>query len=228
MLEKKVAFITGGSKRLGRILSETLADMGYQLAVHYNTSYEKGLPEDTYYVKGDFTDPEQAQTCFKKVIDHCGHIDLLINSSAIFESSPLADANVTHTLNHININLTVPIILSQLFEKHCKYGQIINITDAKHSYVNKVVYETSKAALTTFTEKSALECAPNIRINAIAPGWILNPDDASKSHIQALESLVPLQRQAKKEELQTTLKFLIENDYITGQTIYVDGGLHCK
>lgn len=228
MLEKKVAFITGGSKRLGRILCEQLSNMGYSLAVHYNKNIEPGLPEDTLYVQADFSNSEDVQTCFRDVLSKLGTIDLLINSAALFEASALIEGDIDHALKHIAVNLTAPILLTQLFAKHCKFGHVINITDAKQGYKNKTVYDTTKLALKSFTEKSAVELAPHIRINAIAPGWILNPEGSNVKNIEELEKSVPLQRQGGKSDIQGALMFLIDNSYITGQSLYIDGGRHCS
>jgi pteridine reductase len=228
MLEPKVAFITGGSKRLGRLLSEKLSLMGYRLAIHYNDSIVSGLADDALYFKADFSQAEQVKDCFKQALSACGKIDLLVNSAACFDASPLEDGDLEHTLRHIAVNLTAPILLTQLFAKYCGKGHIINITDAKNGYDRKSVYETSKIALKGFTEKSALELAPNIRVNAIAPGWILNPENVSVQGLKALEKKCPLNRQGKDSEIQEALSFLIENTYITGQSLYIDGGQHCK
>lgn len=153
-------------------------------------------------------------------------INILINNASIFAESSLTDDNFNNIDNFFNINFKAPYILTKLFVRNYKEGLIINILDTKISK-NKSVnfdYLLSKKALKDFTEMSAVALAPNFRVNGIAPGIILPPKGKDLEYLNNLVKRIPLKKVGSLKNITDTVKFLIFNDFITGQIFYIDGG----
>lgn len=229
--------ITGGAKRIGAEISLHLAKSGYSIAIHYNHSHKEAenLAKKIRHHKvhceifhTDLTNSEEVTALIPAVQKKFTNLQCLINCASIFENSNLLTENLPDFNRHFTINLRAPFILSSQFAKHIKKGQIINILDT-NIVKNKTAhlsYILAKKSLADLTSLSAVELAPNIRVNAVAPGLILPPDDKKSDYLDRLAKHIPLKRKGEPADIAKAVQFLLENTYITGQTIFVDGGEH--
>lgn len=234
---KKSALITGGAKRIGRALAIYLAENGYDIALHYNTSEKEAqsakkeitsLGRKCNLYKLNLQNSKDLIPLIKKVKVSFPSLSILINNASIFEEGRFLETDLSLLNEHLDINFKAPFLLSQGFAKYCKKGQIINLLDTniKRTKSKYLAYNLSKKLLFEFTKMAALELAPNIRVNAIAPGPILPPPGKDIKYLQKKGGIVPLQRNGELKNLVQGIDFLIKNDYVTGQCIFIDGGKH--
>lgn len=234
---KPVVLITGGAQRIGKHIALHLAGQGFRIALHYNASADAAekIAREICRKKGickifpaDLSYPRQTRDLIPTVLKEFAGIDLLINNASIFERSNLKNGAVEMLDRHWAINLRAPYILSSEFFRRCKQGQIINILDTHvvKNNVSHVAYLLSKKALYELTKLAAVELAPDIRVNGIAPGLILPPAGQRNDYLDRLAQEVPLRRKGSPEKITQTIDFLLSNDYLTGQIIFVDGGEH--
>ncbi len=231
-----LALVTGGAHRLGRSIALELARMGYALALHYFTSGEKaeqtadeirqlGVP--VTLLCADLTDENQVREMFAQVAALQNPLRVLVNSAAKLDRGSLLTLPMDAWDKSLDINLKAPLLCSQLAVPLMQEGGvIINLSDvgAGKTWTAFPAYIVSKAGLEALTRLMARSLAPRIRVNAIAPGLILPSGDLPDEDWQRLINRVPMRRAGAPEEIAHTVAFLIENDYITGQTLVVDGG----
>ena len=235
--KKETALITGGAHRIGKAIALALADLGYHIALHYHQSKEDALKTATEIRRkgsrcdlfcADLANEHDAKELIPAILAKIPPLTLLINSASLFEPSELASLDIDNWDRHFAIHLKAPYILTSIFAGRCKKGQIINILDT-HVTKNKTAhfaYLLSKKSLYELTKLSAVALAPQIRVNAIAPGLILPPTGQSNAYLDRLAKHVPLKRKGELSQIIQSVKFLIENDYLTGQVIFNDGGEH--
>jgi pteridine reductase len=166
-----------------------------------------------------------------RAVDRFGQLDILVNSAAVFERGDVFNTTEESWERHFAINLKSPFFLSQAFAAHVgreRPGAIVNIADwrATRPGTDYVAYTLTKAALVTMTQSLALGLAPNIRVNAIAPGAILPPPDRDEAYLQKLAQAIPARRVGSPAEVGKALLFLLESDFVTGELIFVTGGEH--
>ena len=235
--KREAALVTGASQRVGKTIALKLAAMGFDIALHYQSSI-KDAARTAQEIKRsgvrcalfncDFTKEEETCSLVGAVKEIFPRLALLINNASIFEPSTIKRASLDNFNRHWAINLKAPWILTQTFAKLCRQGQIINILDT-HITRHKTKYAAyllSKKALSELTKLAAVELAPNIRVNAIAPGLILPPANEDKSYLERLAQNVPLKKKGDVDQIAQTIEFLINNPYLTGQIIFNDGGEH--
>ena len=160
-----------------------------------------------------------------------GQVDILVNSAAIFEAGNWDDTTEANWDRHFAVNLKSPFFLSQAFAKHVgreRPGHIVNIADWRgvRPGTGHMAYTLTKAALIAMTKSLALALAPNIQVNAIAPGLILPPPDKDESYLQRRAGRIPVRRTGSPDEIAKTLIFLLQSDVVTGELIFVTGGEH--
>lgn len=236
-LNGKTVLVTGGAVRVGRAMVKAVVAAGANVIVHYSGSKDEAdqLEQDlapsgraVHLLQADFSQPESAAGLIKRALEY-GAVDALVNSAAIFEKLDL-DSTTLETWNlHMNINLTAPFLLSQAFwrSRAGAEGRIVNILDwrALRPGADHLPYTISKAALSALTHSLAAAMAPNITVNGIAFGAILQPEGGS--HVKNPLYGVPAGRWANLDEVGQTLLFLLAGpSYITGEIIYLDGGRH--
>jgi len=230
------ALITGAADRIGKTYALKLADMGYNIFLHYNSSEAKAREtqqlvnergQKCYLKQADFRD----DAAIKALIPDCikqGSLEILINNASYFvESSIETEGHDLYDMMH-QINFKAPYILTKQFAKHCGQGHIINLLDTKiaKNHTLHFDYLLTKKALQSFTNISATQLAPNIRVNGIAPGLVLAPEGKTDRYLQKKAKEIPLQHTGSLEQLEQALEFLVQNEFLTGQVIYVDGGEH--
>lgn len=237
--KNKVALVTGAAKRIGQAIALELAEAGCNLAIHYHTSNEAAielagqiekLGRRTALVPGDLADPLTAQKLIDQTTRALGRLDILVNSASVFEQTPIDQANVTHWERIFRINTIAPAMLIRAAATamgDAGAGRIVNITDiyADRPMRKHDAYCASKAALVSLTRSLAIELAPQITVNAVAPGIALFPDSYDQTIREKLIARVPLRRAGSPEEVAALVRFLVTSgDYITGQIIPIDGG----
>jgi pteridine reductase len=237
-LKDKVAIVTGAAVRLGQALALALAEQEVRVAVHYSASAVSArnvvdritsAGHEALVVQEDFSRPGHYAEVIDRVADHFGRMDILVNSAAIFESGTLASTTEENWDKHLTINLKAPFFLSQAFARKIEQrGHIINIADwrATRPDINHIAYSIAKAGLVSMTQTLALALAPNIQVNAIAPGAILPPPGKGQEYLQSLAQTIPAQRVGSLDEITNALLFLLHSDFVTGDLIFVTGGQH--
>lgn len=239
-LDGQVAVVTGGAMRLGKAMALSLAEHGVRLAIHYGLSVNeaqetvnqiKALGSDAIAIQADLRQATLVPTIIERAAAHFHQVDILVNSAAIFEPGDLVDTTEANWDKHFAVNLKAPFFLSQAFAAHVgqkRRGHIINIADwrAIRPAADHLAYTLTKAALITLTQSLALALAPNIQVNAIAPGAILPPPGQDQAYLDRLARTVPLGRPGSPDEVAKALLFLLDSDFVTGDLVLVTGGQH--
>ena len=227
-----LALVTGAAHRLGNVFALALARQGFDIVLHYHQSSEaalqaqaeiESLGRHVTLAQADLTDPAQIQS----LVANFPSLNILVNSAAFMPSGNIDDLILENWDTALDLNLRAPFLLARECEKKMtEGGLIVNISDvgAQKAWSRYPSYTVSKAALESLTRILARAFAPRIRVNAIAPGFVLQSDIVPDEEWQRLIKRIPLKRPARTEELASALEFLWKNEYITGQTIVVDGG----
>jgi NAD(P)-dependent dehydrogenase (short-subunit alcohol dehydrogenase family) len=225
--------ITGGARRLGRSLAVYLRQAGCSIVVHYNRSKEDaGILQSEIgcrLFQADFS-KISIKNLQERLKEEIGFVDILINNASTFSRSDWEDVNEDLWDNEMAVNLKVPFFLAHFFGQQMKangVGKIISMTDiaAKRSYLSYLPYSIAKSGVVAFTQALARSLAPEVQVNAIAPGTILFPEDMPEDLQKTILNKIPLGRTCTMEEFLRTVDFLLSDvDYITGQTIVLDGG----
>jgi NAD(P)-dependent dehydrogenase (short-subunit alcohol dehydrogenase family) len=231
-----LALVTGAARRLGREIALALAENGYDIGLHYNTSRNEAeetaqeiekIGRKVIFYQADLQDPLQIHEIFQQIKSSKIDLKVLINSAAIMPRQPVGEITVESWDQVMNINLRAPMLCCQAAARlMSEGGVIINITDsgAGKAWVNYGAYTISKAGLEVLTRVCAKAFAPKIRVNAVAPGLILPSPYISSEEWDKLVQRVPARRAGSVSDIVQTVLFLIHNTYITGETISVDGG----
>lgn len=227
-----LALVTGAAHRLGKTFALTLAQLGYDIILHYNSAEEEAIQTQTeigsfgrrvILAPADLTDPAQIQS----LVSNLESLDVLVNSAAFMPGGNMEALSIENWDISLDLNLRAPFLLAQsVSNKMTEGGLIVNITDvgAQKAWSRYPSYTVSKAALESLTRILARALAPKIRVNAIAPGFVLHSGIVPPEEWERLIKRVPLKRPARSEEIGSALEFLLKNEYITGQIIVVDGG----
>ncbi len=236
-----LALVTGSAHRLGKAFALSLARQGYALLLHYHSAETEaqqaaeeirtlGLP--VHLAQADLTQTDGIKSLCNAVDSLLANDErlafkVLVNSAAVMQRSDIEALSLDDWDSTFALNLRAPYALSKsLSKKMTRGGLIVNVTDvgAQKPWSGYPAYTASKAGLEVLTRLLARALAPNIRVNAIAPGLVLQSDVVSTGQWEKLVNRLPLKRAATLDEIASTLEFLLKNEYITGQTIVVDGG----
>ncbi len=211
-LKGRRILVTGGGKRLGRVLRARLAESGADVIVHSRA----GSPEG---ISGDLS----TEAGCKKLIADAGSIDFLVNNAAVYPEDGFEDTKCLEEC--LAVNAMAPLYLTREFAKHCKSGAVVNILDYRRvgDDGKHVSYLASKDLCREFTLLCAKELAPNIRVNGVAPGPLLLPEDDSNARYA---DLAPLKRCATGDDVAEAVIYLLTAESVTGEIIRVDGGRH--
>jgi NAD(P)-dependent dehydrogenase (short-subunit alcohol dehydrogenase family) len=233
----KAALITGGGKRLGKTISLSLAERGYDIAIHYNRSdkeaketadliREKGREAEIF--QSNLSDISQVRSLIPTVFEVFPQCSILVNSASIFENIGFNDVTEEIFEREFNTNFKAPFFLSQDFSKGDDAELIINMLDMR---INKIetehfTYNLTKKALRDFTLMAAKALGPKIRVNGICPGPILPPPDKDIKYLEQIAKDTPLEKPGNPDYIITAVKYLLDNSFVTGQCLFVDGGQH--
>lgn len=239
-LEKKIALVTGGAVRIGRALSLALAEQGVHVAVHYNASAGparqlaaeiQALGGQAITLQADLSRSSETRALIGRAVGHFGRLDILVNSAAIFEQGHWHDTTEENWDRHFAINLKSPFFLSQAFAAQVRGGRnghIVNIADWRGLRPGSgyLAYTLTKAGLIAMTQSLAQVLAPDIQVNAIAPGLILPPPGRDQAYLERKASQIPAGRIGSPADIAGALLFLLRSNYVTGELVHVTGGEH--
>lgn len=235
----KVSLVTGAARRVGRAIALELAGAGCHVAVHYQSSAEAAhevadeihrLGRRAVLVRGDLADPAIAPRLVEETARALGRLDVLVNNASVFDRTPLDQNDPADWERILRTNALTPAMLTRAaapLMRDAGAGRVVNLTDilANRPVAGYAAYCASKAALESLTRSLALELAPQITVNAIAPGIAIFPESYDKATRERLVSRVPLAREGTPEEIAAAVRFLVTSgDYVTGQVLPVDGG----
>lgn len=235
-MTRSLALVTGGAQRLGKAFALSLARMGFAIGLHYRNSAQEafqtkkeiealGVP--VYLLRADLTKPEKINKLFEIVREFDEPLKALVNSAAVMPVGHPKDLPLEDWDAALDLNLRAPFLMAQEAARlMTEGGLIVNVSDigANKAWSRYPSYAVSKSALESLTKVLARAFAPKIRVNAIAPGLVLQSDVVTPEEWDRLVQRLPLKRPARTEEITSALEFLIHNEYVTGQTIVVDGG----
>lgn len=230
------ALVTGGAKRLGRAFIEALAADGRDVIIHYNNSSDEAeaLAKELKGVRAialgaDLSKPEEAAGLIARANEALGPVGVLVNSASVFEQDQLEDLGSESFHRHMTANTLAPALLTKaLAGEGLERACVVNVLDYKLFNLNAdyFSYTLSKAALKTMTEMLAKSLAPNVRVNAIAPGLTLPSAHHSDAEFERVHDDNPLKRGANPEDLVAALRFFVNTPSVSGQIVCVDGGQH--
>ena len=236
MKSTPLALVTGAAHRLGRTFALTLAQQGYAIVLHFHQSGDaaactaeelRSMQVPVFPLEADLTDPAQIRLLFSRIDSFGLQLKVLVNSAAAMRKDSLMKVTSEEWDADLNLNLRAPLLLSQEAARRMTGGGlIVNVTDAGagKAWTGFPAYQVSKAGLEALTRIMAKTYAPGIRVNAIAPGLVLASADISTEQWNKLVDHLPLKHPATPDEISLALKFLLQNESVTGQTIVVDGG----
>ncbi len=237
---KKWALVTGGAKRIGATIAETLHNNGFNVAIHYNSSSDSAeqlcaqfnakKQNSSIAIGADLLDQSSLENLIPSLIEKTKRLDVLVNNASTFYPTPIEKITLEDWENLFGTNLKAPLFLSKYAAKYLQQsrGTIINIIDihSKKPLKDHPIYGSAKSGLAMLTRSLASDLAPDVRVNGISPGLILwpenNPSDQVKNNIL---QQIPLKKIGTSEDIANCVLFLIEDaPYITGEIIAVDGG----
>jgi len=244
-LTNRVALITGG-KRIGAEVARALAAGGADIALVFNRSREEadavarelrtnGTRVAT--VQADLSDPDACARVVEETVRELGRLDVLVNMASLYKAKPFGELTVEDWDTQLNVDLRAAFLCAHAAAPHMKAtggGRIVNFADwvaasGRPRYLGYVPYYVAKQGVIALTEALALELAADqILVNAIAPGPIVAPPGTSAEEMAAVEKATPLGRWGGEQEIAKAVRFLVESDFVTGETIRVDGGRHVR
>lgn len=236
-LSGRTALITGGAKRVGRAVAIALAKAGADVVINYRSSSREAeelvneiesLGRRAWAVKADLSVSEESEGLVDDVIRTAGPFDILINNASVFPETNFDEFTLNDLVNSIKIDAWAPVFLGRQFAQKIGKGHIVNMTDSRTVGYdwNHVAYHAAKYLLGLFTREMAIRFAPNIAVNAVAPGLILPPEGKDASYLESLKDRLPLKRIGNPEFVADAVLYLVTSEFITGQVIFIDGGRH--
>lgn len=242
-----VVLVTGAAKRLGREIALALAAGGWRVAVHYRNSELDaidtvascaGIQGNSALFDANLEDENAVKGLFRRVVEHFGQVDAVVNSASTFEQDDAASFGFASLEKHLRSNTAAPILLAQALHTHLfkrnapgettVRGAVVNLLDQKLWNQNPdfLSYTLSKAALEAANTMLAMALAPLLRIVGVAPGLTLTSHLLTDTQFEALHKLSPLGRSSTPKDVAAAVKFALDNQSITGTTLLVDGGQH--
>lgn len=238
-LAGRIALVTGAAQRLGRAVALALAEEGANVIVHFSASAAQAeatarmirrLRGKAWTVRADLADAAQAEGLIPAAIRAAGAVDYLVNSASIFAPSRLTDFSPEDLAANVQVNALSPLLLARALAAQKRDAAVVNLLDTRITDYDRehVAYHLSKRMLHSLTKMMALEFAPRVRVNAVAPGLILPPPGKDEAYLRRLIHTNPLRRIGSPEGVAAAVLFLLRSDFLTGQVIYVDGGRHLR
>ena len=234
---EKTALITGAAKRVGKEMANHLANQGWNIAIHYHTSEDDAIqlrdelakfyPDQQFALfRADLNESEEVEKLIPQVIQEMKRLDLLINNASVFESSLLGRTTTEFFNRQMNVNFRAPFILLRDFASLIKHGAIVNFVDTRivTNQSRFAAYSLAKKSLWEITKMAAFEFGPNIRVNAIAPGLTLPPEEKGEDYLWKLAGNIAIKRPGGLDPILKSLDYILKNDYLTGQILFCDGG----
>jgi pteridine reductase len=233
----RVALVTGGAVRIGRAISAALAEDGYRLVIHYNSSSGpadalvdeiRGKGGEAVAIGADLADADAVRRLAEEAVAAFGGIDVLVNNASVFPAERLEETDEALWDHTIAVNLKAPFFLirhlaATLRERR---GVVINMADLAgiQTWAAYAAHGISKAGIIHLTRVAARSLAPEVRVNGIAPGTVLPPESMSHEEILQLAERAPLKKNGSPDDVVRALRYLLQADFVTGETLVVDGG----
>lgn len=228
--------VTGGALRIGRCITESLARAGAGVVIHCRHSAKEareladgilGKGGKAWIVQENLDSEAACESVMNQAFGEAGGLDGLVNNAAVFHPRHLAETDLSRLMLELRPNFFAPLLLIRAFSRKAKNGRVVNLLDRRIAGFEKgnLAYQLSKRSLADLTRLAALELAPGIAVNGVAPGPVLLPfDDEGRPREKA--GPVPLERRPTPDDVAEAVLFLLRADSITGQILYVDGGQH--
>lgn len=238
-MASRVALVTGAAVRIGRATALALADAGMDVVVHYRHSAAPAIElcdelvrrgVRAWAIQADFADPDEGARVIDRALEAAGTLDVLVNNASSFPVDDLAHLTFEGLLDSLRVNAWAPFAASRAFAQRVGRGHIINLLDSRLDDADwtHVAYLLGKHVLAALTKLMALAYAPEISVNAVAPGLILPPPGAPHAYIDQRTQTVPLAQHGEPEQIARAVAYLATSAFVTGDVIYVDGGRHLK
>jgi pteridine reductase len=239
----KRALITGGAKRLGRETAFALGRAGVRLAIHYNSSKApaEALCEElravgtaAFPIQAKLEDPSAVESLFDQAWEQLEGVDFLVNNASIFPEGRLEEMELHHLHESLLVNAWAPFLLIRAFWRQIRGtaqgGSVVNLLDTRlvGADLAHAPYHLSKATLREITTLAALEFAPELQVNGVAPGAVLPPEGLGVDHLDRLTADLPLKRRGFPKDIADAILYLLGASFVTGQVIFVDGGRHLR
>jgi pteridine reductase len=243
MPSAKVALITGsGKRRVGWHIAEALASRSYSLALHYHSSAAEAADTAEYFqtrgvevltLQADLTDEPAVRTLVDKALERFGRIDVLVNTAAVWQSKRLEEVTADDVRRHFEANTLSTFLCSQhvglAMVQQPEGGSIVNLGDWAEArpYLNYAAYFPSKGAIPTLTRTLAVELGtrnPRVRVNCILPGPVMLPLDLPEAERKQAINATLVKHEGRPENVAQAVLFLVDNDFVTGACLPVDGG----
>jgi pteridine reductase len=237
----RVALVTGAGQRVGRVIALALGARGMHVVVHHHGSAE-GAERTAQMIateggtasvaQADLTVPAEAERLIDDVLAHHGELHTLVNSAAIMLRTPIGEVSLADWDEMFALNVRAPFFLAQRAAPALRAagGTIVNIADlaAFETWPAYVPHGTTKAAVVQMTRGLARALAPEVRVNAVAPGAVLLPESWTDEDAERLRVTTPLRRLGSPEDVAQAVLYLVDAQYVTGEVIRVDGGRHIR
>lgn len=229
------ALITGGARRLGRAMALCLAARGHDLVIHYNSAEAEAqllqqqaseFGATVHLIQGDLSDRTFMENLIAQALALCPALNLLINNASVFFPKSLDETDIETLDLFMDMHLKAPLVLSRDFARLCGRGNIVNLVDSLtlKNPVTYLPYILSKKALVDLTALTAKSLGPDIRVNAIGPGYILPPVSGNEDTGEKWVRRTPLARSGAVTDITAALESLLDNPFLTGQVLWIDGG----
>jgi 2-amino-4-hydroxy-6-hydroxymethyldihydropteridine diphosphokinase len=233
--ERRAALVTGAAVRLGNAIAKMLARSGYDIALHYNSSRhaaEAAAEEIRSFgvrcelFQQDLGDCAGMVRLVTDVVERLPHLDLLVNSASVYDRARIAETTPEMLDHQWAVNFKAPFFLIKEFASRVEHGSIVNLLDNKIAFnqFQYAAYLGSKKALAELTKMAALEFAPRIRVNGIAPGVVLPPSGREPSYLEWRRQTIPTQKLGNPAQICAAVDTLLRNEFMNGQIVFVDGG----
>ncbi len=238
-MSSRVALVTGAAHRVGKHIALALAARGHQVLVHYHSAEAEAqatvgeieaLGVQAAAARADLTQPGEIEALFDRALERFGRLDVLVNSAANMERASVLSLSVEDWDRTLNTNLRGPFLCSQRAARHMlaqpEGGVIVNIADMSglEPWAKYPAHSVSKAGLIMLTQVLAKALGPLVRVNAVAPGPVIKPPEWNEARWRTVGEHTALKRPGRPENVGQAVVFLVENDYVTGETLVIDGG----
>jgi len=233
--QAKAALVTGGAKRIGAAVCVRLAGMGYDIALHYGNSAEDALKTAALVrekgvgcrlFRADLSKPANARKLVERASRKFGGLSVLVNNASVFNKSEFGEITERMLEDEMAVNFKSPFFASQEFARQNISGLIINMVDSRvaKNQTMHFAYNISKKCLYNFTLAAAEALGPEIRVNAICPGPILKAADSEEKFFRKIAGETPLGKVGETGHINLAVEYLVNNSFVTGETLFVDGG----
>jgi NAD(P)-dependent dehydrogenase (short-subunit alcohol dehydrogenase family) len=237
------ALITGGSKRLGRETALALGRAGAKLVIHYNSSAGpaqalceelRAMGSEGEPLQANLADADASAQLFHTAWRIFGGLDILVNNASIFPAGRLDEMEIQDVHENLQVNAWAPFVLTRAFWRRIRgtdqRGSVVNLLDTRlvGGDLAHAAYHFSKATLAEMTTLSALEFAPELQVNGVAPGAVMPPEEFGDEYLDGLTADLPLRRRGYPRDISDATLYLLGASFVTGQVIFVDGGRHIR